>query len=456
MNMKGIPLQFFNTLKRKEESITYAIEQEIARGMTTDTPSKVFLNERLYNQFSKHSALIKNEAISYSLDNSGLFYALLKFRKENNIKDADNLEYIRILMRNQANPNNSAIYIYKDYYENETLYKFDDDFCFDSFEPYLCAITYTDSCRNSLAKISKMVVHDYAVNVIKHINEAVICHDLTFLLYEIYNLNIHYGPDEFDSHLTYDIPEIPYSRYRNDLKGAYICLPENSREEETIEYLFITEDRYHHVKLTNYYESQYEDLNGIIKHIRYPVTSLKTKSYKYGKTIRLFGSETLLTPDGLTVLEMEHFGSTNLKFISDFSVDEDKLKQQITNQHIGYADNNRLAKMLIDYYTVHRGAWITSLHEVRTTYKASLIDLDYKVDFKSKESSASLVTRYWLWKNGAQQFGDIEDSFNKIICRKAIADFETVENNKNFEKNAAFFFRSLIGLIGISLLYIFW
>jgi hypothetical protein len=462
--MKGIPKQFYYSLNQQEDSLIWQIEHTIIAGRlnnepdsfdTKHTPLKVFLNERLHKQLSKKSNIIRNETISYSLGNAGLFHALLTFRKHNHVENAENLEAIKKLMNNTANPNNCEIWVYKDYLEEGSLTKVSENYL-NSYEPFCCAITYTESSRNQLAKISKMVVHEYATNVTKSINEAIICHDLTFLLYEIYNLTVHYEAEDFDSHLTDDIPELPYSNYRNDLLGAYICLPENGREDEVVEYLFITENQYHHVKLTNYYNSQYEDSNGIINKVRYPYNSLKTKSYKRGKSIQIFGSDTLLTPDGLTVLEMEHFGSSNLKFITDFTVDEEKLQRQLTNDGIGYADNTRLAKMLIDYYTIHKGSWITSKQQRRTTYTPTLIDLDYKFDFKSNETPVTLVNQYWLWKNGAQLLGQIPDSLKKIIMRKALQDVEILEHNKRYSKIANIVVRSFVGLIGISLLYFFW
>jgi hypothetical protein len=462
--MKGIPEKYHNSLLEIENSLIWHIERSIIEGRIereyddendNQTPKKIFLNERIHKHLGSKSKLIQKEAISYSLSNAGLFFALLSFRKDSKIKDADNLEAMKALMNSKANPKHNEIYKYCDYMEVGQLNTMNLLFTHE-YTSYLAAITNTESCRNPLAKITKSVVNNYAVNVIKLINEAIICNDLNFLLFEIYNMTVKYDADDFDAHLSDDIPEIPYSRNRNDLLGAYICLPKNDHEDEIIEYLFVTENRYHHVKLTNYYTSKKDGTSEITYHHN---PNVKTKSYRHGQSIRIFGSETLLTPDGLTLLEMEHYDLTNLTFISDFAVDETKLKHEISYQRIGYTDNRRLSKMLMDYYTLHKGAWITEINQIgnyrrRTTFTPSPDNLATTSIVKEcKTPDLSLVRKYWHWKNGGQQIGSIPNSLHTIIMRKAVKEVERVESDLRFERNFFLGFKITAAVIGTLLLY---
>lgn len=230
---------------------------------------------------------------------------------------------------------------------------------------YLHAIYKSEPCNNILERIAKRVVHNYLYSIIETINLAIEYCQMEFMLKELYRATRIYTARDFDKHLTLDIPELPYTKEIPELKGVYYILGNHAYYD--YEYLFVTDTDYFSVKSFSYNALHTSN------------TYIQTKTYKQNTTVEVFGTETFLSTSGLQLLEMQLYDVSKLKYTDNFNLDEERFFFAMNNPLF---KNHMFSptppfKMLMDYYSMHKNAWISTIHEPRTTFRPSTLGIKY-------------------------------------------------------------------------------
>ncbi|MBK3506755.1 hypothetical protein [Pseudomonas sp. MF6747] len=220
---------------------------------------------------------------------------------------------------------------------------------------YLEGIQKLDNPINPIEQIANTVSRNYVIDIIFKIflNKKERDVDITFMLKEIYKLTRHYTSDDIDRHLTTDIPEFPYSEKTDELKGVYW----QQTEDEEFELLFVCTDGYFNVRT--------------VKDTEYRKLHLITAFYPANETAQVFGIETSMCERGMKLLEIMNYNDIELSFSNAFDIDDTMIKEAVKD-HQTFSNY----KELIDYFTFHKGGWLTEEYNVRTNFRPSLEGLN--------------------------------------------------------------------------------
>lgn len=430
--MKGLPPKFYALMKFQEAEILSKIESYI------DSEFDILMNRQIFEYFSKKSSKLLHYNKSHEIISSISPQTIILNKNAEPI-DSDLLEHLSSILKRDCFSINDIYHIDSNFYfspadierMSEDLYRSKEfiDFMNDNkiqlnygadLMTLLHHISNDEQSKNMIDRLVNRATVNYKLSVLEALSDAIFNNDLKFFLSEAYSVSRLYTPIDLDTHLTQDIPELPYSGEITELKRAYGLKRRiediNKMELDITEFLFITKYDYFSVQINETYSSVSGD--GLY---------IKTTSHKEGDMIEIFGSELCLTQGELTLLEIEHYADTGLKVTSDFKVNETKLREVIGSNNIEGIKCYQHTKMVMDYHTMHKNAWTNTKHFRITTFKPSFKGLKQRRRTYDDENVTLMF--YRRWKSG-ETVRTLPSNILKLIERRKSKEVESQRDDK--------------------------
>jgi hypothetical protein len=361
--MKGVPPKYYKLLLKQEKEIINRIEsiiQERGYLIFSQPALSYFLNKipslAAYQRITTYSFAFGEAKIhSEHSEISEPYKQKLKKRIEQDDSDTYDIYYI------DDDFSIPLSLTYNGFRYQTELMEFLDDNAIDheyggNLSFLLGSISRLEQTKNLPRRLAKQVAINHKASALDAINKAIEYSQLGFFLREAYAL-AKMPEETSDIYLLQDYPEIPYSTQPSNIKRAFCCISEDGNLKHSYEYLFECENEYLKMDFSEDYYAHSGWTNII-----------STRNHKNGSVIQAFGTELLLTSDGLTLLEMTRYGDSNLKVVHNFEVDEAQLIRAINDSEINGCTSSNVGTKLLHYYQLHKKAWVVSKFRRATTF----------------------------------------------------------------------------------------